>query len=92
MFKLPNFRKVFFYQLLNFYCPCLTADHIGTSGLGEIMNLYIDLIMYNVSLSSTTARVTFLKTNDDCRSLPLPDCQSGRDICVLGEKMHLFIS
>ena len=46
MFKLPNFCKLFFYQLS-----------------------------------------TFLKTNNDCRSLFLPDCRSG----VLGQKMHLFI-
>ena len=35
--------------------------------------------------------MTFAKTNDDRRSLSLPDCRSGRDICVLGETMHLFI-
>ena len=74
-----------------FYCPCLTADHIGTSVLGEIMHLSIGLMIYNVSLLSTTAIVTFVRTNDDRRSLSLPDCRSGRDICVLGETMHLFI-
>ena len=91
MVKLTNFCRLFFYQMSTFHCPCLTADHIGTSVLGEIMHLSIGLMIYNVSLLSTTAIVTFVKTNDDRRSLSLPDCRSGRDICVLGETMHLFI-
>ena len=48
-------------------------------------------MIYNVSIISTTAVVTFLKTNDDGRSLSLSDCRSGRDICVSSETMHLFI-
>ena len=92
MVKLPNFCKLFFYQLSNFHCPCLTADHVGTSGLGKNMNLSIGLIIYIVSVLSTTAIVTFLKTNDDRRSLSLlPDCRSGRDMCVFCQTMHLFI-
>ena len=55
------------------------------------MHLSIGLMIYNVSLLSTTAIVTFLKTNDVRGSSSLPDCRSGRDICVLGETMHLFI-
>jgi hypothetical protein len=49
------------------------------------------LMIYILSLLSITAIVTFLKTND-CPSLSLPNCRSGRDICVLGKTMHLFIS
>ena len=71
-----------------FHCPCLTANHIGTYVLGEIMHLFIGFMIYYVSLLSTTAIVTFAKTNYDRRSLSLPDCRSGRDICVLGETMH----
>ena len=38
MVKLPNISKLFFYQISTFHCPCLTADHVGTSVLGEIMH------------------------------------------------------
>ena len=79
MVKLPNLYKLFFFQLSTFHCPCLTPDHVEKSGLGEIIDLFIGLIIQIVSLLSTTAMVTFLKTNDDPRSLSLPGCQSGRN-------------
>ena len=62
-----------------------------TSVLGEIMHLSIGLMIYDVSLLSTAAIVKFAKTNDHRQSLSLPDCRSGRDICVLVETMHLLI-
>ena len=55
------------------------------------MNLCIGLIIFNVFILSTTAIVTFLKINDDLRSLSLPDCRSSMDIGDFCEIMHLFI-
>ena len=49
-----------------FHCPCLTASHIGTSVLGEIMHFSIGLMVYNVSLLTTTALVM---TADHCPCL-----------------------
>ena len=83
--KLPNFCRLFFLnQFSTFHCPCLTTNHIGTIVLGDIMHLFIGLMIYNVSLLSTTAIVTFVKTNDDSQSLSLSYSRSGRDICVVG--------
>ena len=79
MVKLPNSYTLYFYQMSTFHCPCLTANHIGTSVLVDIIHLSIGLMIYYVSLLSTTAIVTFAETNDDRQSFFLPDCRSGRD-------------
>ena len=81
--KLSNLCKLFFYQLSTFHCLCLTADHIGTSGLGEIINLSIDFIIYNTYSD-------IFKENYGGGLFSLPDCQAGREICVFCETMHFF--
>ena len=79
-------------QISTFHCPCLTADHVETYVLSEIMHFFsIGLLIYNVFSLLISAIVPFYKTNNDRRSVSLPDCRSGWDICVLGENMHNFI-
>ena len=40
MVKLPELCKLFLYQTSTFHCPCLTANHVGTSVLGELMHFF----------------------------------------------------
>ena len=79
---------VFFYKIFTFHCPCLTADHIETSVLGEIIHFvywFNDkkcvFIIYD-SYSDT------FKENYNRRSPSMSDCRSGRYIWVLGQTMQ----
>ena len=81
--------KQFFFLLSTSVCQgtCL----LGVTNWVMPKQALVQLLHGQMKLDvSTTSKVTFLKTNDKCRSLSLPDYRSSRDICVLG-KNNAFI-